>query len=62
MPELPEVETTRRGLEALITDKEIISVHVYIKKTSMGDTHSPSTLIEEPNHNKNLKTWQILID
>jgi len=32
MPELPEVETTRRGLEALITDKEIISVHVYIKK------------------------------
>ena len=32
MPELPEVETTRLGLEPLITDKRIISVHIYIKK------------------------------
>ena len=32
MPELPEVETTRRGLEPLITGKKIISVHVYKKK------------------------------
>jgi len=29
MPELPEVETTRRGLEKLITDRRIISVHIY---------------------------------
>ena len=32
MPELPEVETTRRGLEPLITEKKILSVHIYKKK------------------------------
>ena len=32
MPELPEVETTRRGLEPLISNRRIISVHIYIKK------------------------------
>ena len=32
MPELPEVETTRKGLEQLITDKKITSVHIYKKK------------------------------
>jgi len=32
MPELPEVETTRKGLELLITDRKIISVHIYKKK------------------------------
>ena len=32
MPELPEVETTRKGLEPMIIDKKIISVHIYKKK------------------------------
>ena len=32
MPELPEVETTRRGLEPLITGRTILSVHLYKKK------------------------------
>ena len=32
MPELPEVETTRRGLEPLITDRKILSVHIHKKK------------------------------
>jgi formamidopyrimidine-DNA glycosylase len=32
MPELPEVETTRRGLEPLIVDRKITSVHIYKKK------------------------------
>ena len=32
MPELPEVETTRKGLEPLITDRKILSVHIYKKK------------------------------
>ena len=32
MPELPEVETTRKGLEPLITDRNITSVHIYKKK------------------------------
>ena len=32
MPELPEVETTRKGLEPLITNRKILSVHIYKKK------------------------------
>jgi len=32
MPELPEVETTRKGLEPLLTAKTILSVHLYKKK------------------------------
>ena len=32
MPELPEVETTRRGLEPLIVERKILSVHIYKKK------------------------------
>ena len=32
MPELPEVETTRRGLEPLISERRIISVQIYKQK------------------------------
>ena len=32
MPELPEVETTRKGLEPLIIDRKIISVNIYKSK------------------------------
>ena len=32
MPELPEVETTRKGLEPLIVNRQIRSVHIYKKK------------------------------
>ncbi len=32
MPELPEVETTKRGLEPLIVNRQISSVHIYKKK------------------------------
>ena len=32
MPELPEVETTRKGLELLITNRKILSVRIYKKK------------------------------
>ena len=32
MPELPEVETTRKGLEPLITNQKILAVHIYKKK------------------------------
>ena len=49
MPELPEVETTRRGLEPLITDKKILSVHIYKKKLRWNiPTHLKKTLT---NHN-----------
>ena len=32
MPELPEVETTRKGLEPLIVDRIITSIHIYKEK------------------------------
>ena len=32
MPELPEVETTRRGLEPLIVNRKVLSVHIFKKK------------------------------
>ena len=32
MPELPEVETTRRGLEPLVKNRKVTSVHLYKKK------------------------------
>ena len=32
MPELPEVETTRKGLEPLITGRKILSVQIYKKE------------------------------
>ena len=32
MPELPEVETTLKGLEPLITYKKVVSAHIYKKK------------------------------
>ena len=52
MPELPEVETTRRGLEPLITGRKIISVHIYNKKLRWEiPTHLKSTL-KDKNINK----------
>ena len=45
MPELPEVETTRKGLEPLITDRKIISAHIYKKKLRWDiPTHLKKTL------------------
>ena len=45
MPELPEVETTRNGLEPLITDRKILSVQIYKKKLRWEiPTHLKKTL------------------
>ena len=44
MPELPEVETTRRGLEPLIVDRKIISTHIYNKNLRW---EIPSYLIDK---------------
>ncbi len=43
MPELPEVETTRRGLEPLIINRKVLSIHIYKKKLRW---EIPSCLIE----------------
>ena len=32
MPELPEVEITRRGLEPHIVNRQVISIHIYKKQ------------------------------
>ena len=45
MPELPEVETTRKGLEPLITNSKIKSVHIYQNKLRWEvPSHLKSTL------------------
>jgi len=45
MPELPEVETTLKGLEPLITDRKILSVRIYKKKLRWEiPTHLKKTL------------------
>jgi formamidopyrimidine-DNA glycosylase len=43
VPELPEVETTRRGLEPLIVNRRVLSAHIYKKKLRW---EIPSHLIE----------------
>ena len=43
MPELPEVETTKRGLEPLIVNRRILSAQIYKKKLRW---EIPSHLIE----------------
>ena len=40
MPELPEVETIRRGLQKYIVKQNIVSVDVYCDKSFCGDTAS----------------------
>jgi formamidopyrimidine-DNA glycosylase len=43
VPELPEVETTRRGLEPLIINRRVLSAHIYKEKLRW---EIPSHLIE----------------
>ena len=54
MPELPEVETTLKGLEPLITDRKIKSAHIYKKKAPMGDTLSSKKNTQGSEYKKNL--------
>jgi len=47
MPELPEVETTKRGLEPLIINRKILSTHIYKKKLRW---EIPSHLVKTLTH------------
>ena len=47
MPELPEVETTKRGLEPLIVDKKILTIHIYQNKLRWK---IPSHLVDTLKH------------
>ena len=59
MPELPEVETTKRGLEPLIVDRKIISVHIYKKKASLGNPQTSYSYLKKSNHPENIETCKI---
>ena len=56
MPELPEVETTKRGLEPLIVDKKIISAHIYKKKLRWEVPKHLIRYFKKSNYPKNIKT------
>ena len=45
MPELPEVETTKRGLEPLILERQVLSIHIYQKQLRWKiPSHLPTTI------------------
>ena len=57
MPELPEVETTRKGLEPLITNQKILAVHIYKKKLRW---EIPS-LLKETLENQTIKKQKVTL-
>ena len=45
MPELPEVETTKRGLEPHIVGKQVLSAQIYQKQLRWEvPSHLPTTI------------------
>ena len=63
MPELPEVETTRRGLEPLIVDRKINSVHIYKKKLRWEiPTHLLNTLKNQVIQKISRRAKYLLVD
>ena len=63
MPELPEVETTKRGLEPLIVNRQITSVHIYKKKLRWEiPTHLVNTLKNQIIQKISRRAKYLLID
>ena len=63
MPELPEVETTRRGLEPLIVDRIITSIHIYKKKLRWEiPSHLVSTLKNQTIQRISRRAKYLLVD
>jgi formamidopyrimidine-DNA glycosylase len=63
MPELPEVETTKRGLEPLIVNRQITSVHIYKKKLRWEiPTHLVNTLKNQIIQKVSRRAKYLLID
>lgn len=50
MPELPEVETVRRGLESLVLGQEIVAVKVEVPKMVKSDLRIFLQTLPLPNH------------
>ena len=62
MPELPEVETTRKGLEPLITYKKVVSAHIYKKKLRWEIPFHLKKNTQGSKYKKNLQACKVLID
>ena len=63
MPELPEVETTKRGLEHLILNRRILSAHIYKKKLRWEiPSHLIKTLKQKTIHNISRRAKYLLIN
>lgn len=58
MPELPEVETVRRGLESLIVGRKIVAVDVRVPKIVKTDLVAFETEILA-NVSEYWKAWKI---
>ena len=62
MPELPEVETTKRGLEPLIVNRKILSAHIYKKKLRWEiPSHLIKTLKKKKINNISRRAKYLLI-
>ena len=59
MPELPEVETTKRGLEPLIVNRKITSVHIYKKKLRWEIPTHLSKYFKKSNYPKNIEACKV---
>ena len=63
MPELPEVETTRRGLEPLIVNRQITSVHIYQNRLRWEiPSHLSDTLKNQTINKISRRAKYLLID
>jgi formamidopyrimidine-DNA glycosylase len=63
VPELPEVETTKRGLEPLILNRRILSAHIYKKKLRWEiPTHLIETLKQKTINNISRRAKYLLIE
>ena len=63
MPELPEVETTKLGLEPLILNRRILSAHIYKKKLRWEiPSHLIETLKQKTIHNISRRAKYLLIE
>jgi len=63
VPELPEVETTKRGLEPLILNRRILSAHIYKKKLRWDiPSHLIETLKQKTIHNISRRAKYLLIE
>jgi formamidopyrimidine-DNA glycosylase len=63
VPELPEVETTRRGLEPLIVNRRVLSAHIYKKKLRWEiPSHLIETLKQKTINNISRRAKYLLIE